>query len=149
MRGRKHERWDSTTSRIKDAGEPLVEYVLFRDEARLTGHITGTSPCAKEFQARGPFDSHGRSLRQLNLKGRMFRYPLSYLIYSESFCDLPGEVRNYVWQRLWDILNGRVDDQKLPHLTEADRQAILEIVRETHPEMPDFWNKGGGLAVQQ
>ena len=29
-----NERWDSTTSRIKDAGEPLVKYLLFHEEAK-------------------------------------------------------------------------------------------------------------------
>jgi hypothetical protein len=133
------ERWESTTSRIKDAGEPLVKYLLFHDEAKLTDQISGTSDFAKEFQARGPSDAQGRSLRELDLKKRMFRYPLSYLIYSDSFQALPGEVRDYVWQRLWDILNGRDKNKDFAHLSSADRQAIIEIVRATHPELPEYW----------
>jgi hypothetical protein len=133
------EPWDSTTARIKDAGEPLVQYLLFHDEAKLTDQVTGTSSFAEEFQARGPRDSQGRSLRELALKRRMFRYPLSYLIYSESFLALPDAVRNYVWQRLWDILNRRDASQEFAHLSPADRQAVIEIVRATHPELPDYW----------
>ncbi len=133
------EPWDSTTSRIKDAGEPLVKYLLFHDEAKLTDKITGTSTFAAEFEAKGPRDSQGRSLRELDLERRMFRYPLSYLIYSASFRELPAEVKSYVWQRLWDVLNGRDQSKEFAHLTSVDRQAIIEIVRETHPELPEFW----------
>lgn len=133
------ERWESTTSRIKDAGEPLVKYMLFHDEAKLTAKIAGTSEFATEFQALGPRDARGRSLRELDLERRMFRYPCSYLIYSDSFRQLPDEVRDYVWQRLWDILNGRDTSKDFAHLSSEDRSAILGILRETHPDLPDSW----------
>jgi len=133
------ERWESTTSRIKAAGEPLVKYLLMHNEARLTDKITGTSAFAEEFQARGPRDSRGRSLRDLDLERRMFRYPCSYLIYSASFQQLPRAASDYVWQRIWDILNGRDTSKEFEHLAAADRQAILEILRETHPALPDYW----------
>jgi hypothetical protein len=133
------ERWDSTISRIKDAGEPLVKFLLMRDEAELTAQITGTSRFAEEFAALGPRDSRGRSVRELDLKRRMFRYPCSYLIYSASFRQLPGEVRDYVWQRLWDVLNGHDAQGEFAHLSAGDRLAIIEILRETHPELPTYW----------
>jgi hypothetical protein len=133
------ERWDSTTSRIKDAGEPLVKFLLMSGEAQLRSKLTGTSTFADEFAALGPRDSKGRSLRELDLQRRMFRYPCSYLIYSASFCRLPAEVREYVWQTIWDILNARETTGDFAHLAAGDRQSILEILRETHPELPDYW----------
>jgi hypothetical protein len=133
------ELWDSTTSRIKDAGEPLVKFLLLDDEAKLTSKITGTSPFADEFASRGPRDSRGRSLRELDMQRRMFRYPCSYLIYSASFRQLSDEVREYVWQRLWDILNGADKSGEFANLSAGDRQAIIEILHETHPELPDYW----------
>jgi hypothetical protein len=137
--GKPHdERWDSTTSRIKDAGEPLVKFLLFHDEAKLTHKITGTSDFAEQFQARGPRDSQGRSLRNLDLQRRMFRYPCSYLVYSANFRQLPNEVRDYIWQRLWDILS-QDSSREFAHLSTGDREAILEILRETHPEVPEQW----------
>src|SRR5262249_23135922 len=42
-------RWESTTQRIKNAAEPLVKYLLFARESRLTDRITGTTPFAEEF----------------------------------------------------------------------------------------------------
>jgi hypothetical protein len=47
---------------VKDAVNPLVDYLLFIDEARLPSRITGTSVFREKFEALGPFDRKGRSL---------------------------------------------------------------------------------------
>ena len=75
----------------------------------------------------------------MDLKRRMFRYPCSYLVYSESFRQLPSEVRDYVWQRLWDILKDRDASKDFGHVSTSDRQAIVEILQDTHSELPDYW----------
>src|SRR4051794_40064374 len=62
------ERSDSITRRVHWACEPLVEYLLFRDEAPLKEAVAGTSKFAKEFTARGPFDAKGRTLREFDLR---------------------------------------------------------------------------------
>jgi hypothetical protein len=137
--------WDSTKSRIKNAGEPLVEYLLFSGEAKLTAPIRGTSGFAEEFSERGPRDSKGRSLRDFDLQSRLFKYPCSYLIYSPSFDSLPSEVKDYTFRRLWEILSGQDQNEKFTHLSFADRRAILEILRETLPGLPDYFGaKSGG-----
>ena len=106
---------------------------------RLTDRITGTSSFASDFAARGPRDSKGRSLRDFDLKTRLFRYPCSYLIYSRAFDSLPGEVKEYIYQRLWEILNGRGTGKDDPRLSSEDRKAIVEILRETKRDLPDYW----------
>jgi hypothetical protein len=131
--------WDSTKSRIKHAGEPLVEYLLFSGEAKLTAAVAGTSSFRDEFSARGPRDRQGRSLRDFDLQTRLFKYPCSYLIYSPSFGALPGEVKDYVLSRLWEVLSGQDQSDKFRHLSASDRQAILEILRDTLPELPAYW----------
>jgi hypothetical protein len=130
---------ESARSRIRSVGDAVVEYMLFRDEARLTDRIAGTSTFAAEFAARGPRDSKGRSLRDLDLKTRLFRYPCSYLIYSRAFDCLPGEVKESVYRRLWDILDGHGAGKDDPHLSTEDRAAIVEILRETKRDLPDYW----------
>jgi hypothetical protein len=127
-------RWESTTSRIKSVCEPLVEYLLMKEEAPLEGPIRGTSGFADEFAARGPFDSRGRSLRELDLQRRLFRYPCSYLIYSASFDVLPAEAKHYVYRRLHEVLDARDADDGFKHLSADDRRAIREILSETKPE---------------
>jgi hypothetical protein len=123
--------WDSTKSRIKNAGEPLIEYLLFSGEAKLTAPIQGTSGFAEEFSQRGPRDRQGRSLRDFDLKTRLFKYPCSYLIYSPSFAALPTEVKEYVLGRMREVLSGQDSSGKFNHLSAADRRAIAEILDDT------------------
>ena len=132
-------RWDSTTSRIKDAGDPLVKYLLMSGEAKLTARMRGTSDFAVEFAARGPRDAVGRSLRDLDLERRLFKYPCSYLVYSPSFDALPAAASEYVYQRMWDILSGKDTSEDFAHLTSEDRTAIREILRSTKSNLPEYW----------
>jgi hypothetical protein len=133
------ERSESAWSRIRSVGDAVVEHMLFRGEARLTNRIEGTSSFASDFAARGPRDAKGRSLRDFDLETRLFRYPCSYLIYSRAFDSLPDEVKEYIYSRLWEILNGRGSGKDDPHLDAEDRRAIVEILRETKRGLPDYW----------
>lgn len=130
---------ESARSRIHGVGDAVVEYLLFAGEARLTDRIAGTSTFAADFAARGPRDSKGRSLRDLDLETRLFRYPCSYLIYSRAFDSLTAEVKDYIYQRLWDILNGRAAGKDGPRVSPEDGRAIVEILRETKRGLPDYW----------
>ena len=116
-----------------------MKYLLFCDEARLQAPITGTSGFAEQFVKQGPRDAQGRSLRDFDLKTRMFKYPCSYLIYSPSFDALPCEVRDYVLQSIWNVLQGRDTSPEFAHLSVADRTAIREILRATKPGLPGYW----------
>jgi hypothetical protein len=131
--------WDSTKSRIKSAGEPLVEYLLFSGEAALTHRIAGTTSFAADFAAGGKRDRRGRSLRDFDLERRVFKYPCSYLVYSPSIETLPGEVKDYVWRRMWEVLSAQDQTKPFAHLSPDDRLAILEILRDTVPALPDYW----------
>ena len=134
---------ESTLQRIRSAGEPLVRHLLFSGEARLTEPVAGTSTFAEEFSARGPRDDRGRSLRDLDLTRRMFRYPCSYLVYSDAFDALPDPAKAYVYRRLWEVLTAEPADdanadEPFAHLSRDDRQAIAEILVATKPGLPDY-----------
>ena len=129
---------DSTRNRIQAAADELVEYLLFADEAQLTAPVRGTSAFADVFAKQGPRDSKGRSLRDFDLQTRLFRYPCSYLIYSEAFDNLPPAARDRVYDRLHAILTGAA---KFPRLSPGDGQAILEILRDTKPGLPASWRR--------
>jgi hypothetical protein len=131
--------WESTGSRIRGAGDALAKYLLFSGEAGLTDEVRGTSGFAAEFSRRGPRDARGRSLRDFDLRRRLFKYPCSYLIYSASFDALPGPVREHVLRRLWDVLTGRDTGKEFSHISAEDRQAIREILVATKPNLPDYW----------
>ena len=72
----------------------LVDYLLFVDEAPLKRPVRGTSGFAERFAAAGPRDAQGRSLRDFDLQRRLFKYPCSYMIYSEAFDALPATAKD-------------------------------------------------------
>jgi hypothetical protein len=114
----------------------LADYLLFVDEAPLKGRIEGSSGFDRKFAAGGPHDSKGRSLRQFDLERRLMRYPCSYMIYSPAFDALPAVTRDAVYRRMWAVLSGEAAGKRYAHLTLADRQAVIEILRETKPGWP-------------
>jgi hypothetical protein len=122
--------------------EELVQYLLFSGETRLESPIKGTSNFAKEFASQGPRDHRGRSLRQFDLTHRMFLYPCSYLIYSDSFDHLPRPALQRIYKRLWEVLTGRDQSPAFAHLSAADRQAILEILIDTKTGLPHYFSIG-------
>ena len=83
------------------------------------------------------------ALRDLNLTHRLFRYPCSYLIDTAAFDGLPGPVKDYVLRRLWEVLSGKDTGADFAHLSAADRRAILKILRDTKPGLPDYWQQPG------
>jgi len=116
--------------RYSDAAlEDLVSYMTFANEVALPGAVTGNSGFTSDFANRGPHDRKGRSLRSFDLKTRLFRYPLSYMIYSDAFAALQPDIRDKLYRRLYDTLKAKGTDG-------ADAIAILA---ETKPGLPDYW----------
>jgi hypothetical protein len=128
-----------TPASLERSIEDAADYLLFVDEAEI-GRIRGTSGFAELFSALGPSDSRGRSLRQLQLDGRLMRYPLSYVIYSSAFDALPPQARDAMYRRLWDVLSGNVDDARYAKLRAPDREAIVEILVATKAGLPDYFH---------
>ena len=124
---------------IREAAVELVDYLLFVDEAPLPAGIAGASGFREWFSARGPHDERGRSLREISLDGRLFRYPCSYMIYTEAFDALPDLAKEAVYARLWEVLSGAVPESPYDRLALADRQAIVEILQATKPDLPAYF----------
>jgi hypothetical protein len=136
--------WDARLG--ADAGRPLtedaielVDYMLFVDEAPIPGPLEGPTAFAKNFSARGPLDRKGRSLYQLDTRQRLLKYPCSYMIYSDTFEALPEAAKSAVYARLWEVLSGNETDKIYDRLTPTDRQAIIEILRDTKKNLPDYF----------
>lgn len=140
--------WDVRVA-AADGGDParvaagdaveFVDYLLFVNEAPLPGRIRGTSGFAERFQAQGPRDRRGRSLRELDLERRLLRYPCSYMIYAPAFDALPGEAKDAIYQRMWRVLSGDDRAQKYQRLSLSDRRAVVEILRDTKPDLPAYF----------
>jgi hypothetical protein len=124
---------------LDQAAAQLVDYLLFVDEAPLPGPVAGTSSFAAGFGASARRDSRGRSLRDLDLRRRLLKYPCSYLIYSEPFDGMPAAAKVAVYARLWEVLSGRERGERYSVLSATDRRAILEILRETKPDLPEYF----------
>jgi hypothetical protein len=134
---------ETTRGKIEGPAEELLSYLLFADEAPLESQIEGTSGFSQEFAAIGPRDRAGRSLRDFELKRRIFKFPCSYLIYSEAFDALPAPAKEYIYKRLLEVLSGRDQSARYNRLTPGERRDILEILLATKPGLPDGWKRLG------
>lgn len=127
---------------LKATVEATLRYLLFADEARLSEPTTGTSSFRAEFEKVGAADTKGRSLRQFDLERRLFRYPCSFLIYSEAFDALPASALEPLFARLWEVLSGKDQSAAYRFLTVEDRRSILEILVATKPTLPPYFRSG-------
>jgi len=114
----------------------LADYLLFVGEVPPSVPLTPRVGFAAQLAARIPRDHRGRSLGQLDADVRLMRYACSYLVYSAAFDGLPADVKAAVYGRMQTILTGRDADRKYARLSASDRQAILEILRDTKPDFP-------------
>lgn len=130
---------DSIPLAMSDAGlhtavERLVRALLFADEAKLNAPIRGTTSFARDFAQRGTRDAQGRSLRDFDLERRLFKYPLSFLIYTEGFDALPHVAKDGVYQRLRAILSGADSSRAFERLSAHDRRTVFDILTATKPD---------------
>jgi hypothetical protein len=114
--------------------DKFLQALLFVGAAPLGDKITGSSGFDAWFQKQGPRDHSGRSLRELDLKTRLFKYPLSFLIYSPAFDAVPDNMRARIYQRLAQVLTGADTSSTFASVSAGDRKAILEILKDTKPQ---------------
>ena len=125
--------WEARIAAHEGKGDAVLEarieevagYMLFLDEVPLTEPVQGISAFAEMFSQKGPRDRKGRSLRELDLKTRLFRFPLSYMIYSDLFDALPEGVRDRLYTRLFAKM-----------AASDEHAASAEILRATKSNFP-------------
>jgi hypothetical protein len=117
-------RMEAGAAKLDELVREVVEYMLFEKETPLKEPIKGSERYAADFTALGPKDHKGRSLRDLDMKTRMSKYPCSFLIYSEQFDALPESVKDKLYRRLRE------------RLTEQKRLDIIEILKDTKKDFP-------------
>jgi hypothetical protein len=52
---------------------------------------------------------------------------------------MPTVMHDLLLERLYAILTNHDPDPQFAKIAPADRKAILEILRETKPNLPDYW----------
>ncbi len=114
--------------------ERILEALLFREEAPLpAGGIQGAGDFDRAFVVNRRPDGQGRSLKDLDLKTRLFSYRCSYLIYSEAFDSLPEILQRSVLRRVDEVLTAPEPPPAYAHLAADERRAIHEILLATKP----------------
>lgn len=122
--------------------EQLLRYLVFSNEASLAGlgfEADDKSDFARDFASHGPRDAKGRSLRDFDLKVHTFRYPCSYLIYTESFDAIPEPAKGYLYHRLFQVLSGEDQSPEFAGISRESKRAALEILLNTKRGLPEEW----------
>jgi hypothetical protein len=131
---------DSARSQLKAIADDLLAVLLLRDMPPLPAPVRGSSDFAGAYLAAGRRDRAGRSLRELELHTRLFRWPVSPMIASPSFRHLPSELREIVLLRMLRILTGRNGRRAYSHIADEDRQPLLAMLVELVPDLPADWH---------
>jgi len=121
--------------------EGVVRYLLFAEEVPLpTGMIPGNPGFKADFlKDRRSVD--GRSLRDLELKTRLFEHRCSYMIYSPVVAGMPSVLKDRVYRRLGQALQDEGGEKGSPSvaLSKEERAAIQTILRATLADLPAGW----------
>ncbi|MCR9207222.1 MAG: hypothetical protein NXI28_03255 [bacterium] len=116
---------------IAQAARQVLKAILFCDEEPLESPIETAGEFVSEFEARGPIDSKGRSLRKVDLQTRLFRYPCSFLVYTDAFDALQPTLRTEILTQLRTILTAETVPDQYSHLNATTRTELHEILSET------------------
>ena len=127
--------YDSVKSVFESTATEVVDALLFKDEAELPEGIEGSAAFQRAFSASAPRTARGFSLKDFHLQGHIFKNRCSYLIYSEAFRSLPHALKARVFARLARALKSAEPDPRYAYLSGEERARIVEILRETHPEL--------------
>ncbi len=122
-----------SAEKVAELALPVLDALFMKNEAPLGGQVQGLSGFTEYFQNLGPFDNNRRSLRDLDLNASVFKYPLSYLIYKDSFAALPKPIHSYLVDSIYQVLSADEDNADFAHLDAQTRAVILEIVNVTAP----------------
>jgi hypothetical protein len=124
---------ESTQRRIKTVSDDLLKGILLADEFVLEQPIQGSNEFNEVFAKRGKVDSQGRSLHQLDLQKRLFKYPVSYLVLSPHFDALPKPVLDCIRRQLRGILVGSQEAPPGVSFNQKEREVLFEILDDLKP----------------
>jgi hypothetical protein len=118
----------------------LTRYLLFADEVPLPkGGVAGDPEFKRDFASVRRLGPGGASLKDFDLRTRLFQHRCSHMIYSLAFQGLPPEMKQRVFARLAQALDTARPDKEFTYLPAAEKQTIRGILRATLPELPKSW----------
>lgn len=120
------------------AGE-IADYVLFQTEARLpAAGVTGDPAYVTDFRANRRAIAGDHSLKDFELKTRLFRYRCSYMLYSQHWTELDPGIKTRCWSRLKVLLH-ETGPGHAAWLPATERTAIRRILAGTLTDAPAEW----------
>ncbi len=118
----------------------LARYLLFADEVALpAGGVAGDEQFKADFLLNRHPGSEGASLRDFDLKTRLFKHRCSYMIYSAAFQGLPVPLKERVYRQLGAALAVKKPDPDYAYLPTSEKSAIRSILKSTLPDLPKGW----------
>ena len=118
----------------------LVRYLLFADEVSLpAGGVAGDTVFKGEFLRDRRRAANGSSLKDFDLRTRLFQQRCSYMIYSQLFQSLPAAMKDRVYRRLAEALTVEPASEEYAYLPAAEKRAIHGILQETLTDLPRGW----------
>lgn len=118
----------------------LIRYLLFADEVPLPkGGVEGDPVFKEQFLATRKETRNGLSLKDFDLKTRLFRNRCSYMIYSNVFQGLPDLFKQGVYLRLGQALDTKTPNPAYSYLSAIEKQTLHGILKETLPGLPATW----------
>lgn len=119
---------------LEAKADDLARYLMFADEAPLPKEgIAGDSAFKTDFLRHRKAAPDGTSLRDFDLRTRLFKHRCSYMLYSRVFTTLQPEFKKLVYARL----SAAVGESKAPggfdHLSPPEKRSIRTIVGATLP----------------
>lgn len=117
---------------LNDIARQLVRYLLFANEARLPeGGLKPDPAFVKDFLTRRKPIGNGASLRDLDLRSRLFKYRCSYMIQTPSFTALPKEFKDRVLAGLATALREQGAPPEFNYLPPDEKRAIRTLLKES------------------
>jgi len=115
----------------------ITRYLLFADEAALpAGGVEGDAAYKADFLRTRRATENGLSLKDFDLRTRLFKHRCSYMIYSPIFSALPAPMKERIYRRLAAALNSRNPEKEYDYLPRAEREAIRRILNATLADFP-------------
>ncbi len=117
----------------------LTRYLLFADEVLMpAGGVAGDESFRADF-LRNRRAVDGKSLKDFDLKTRLFQHRCSYMIYSAAFTGLPPVTKAKVYAALRRALDESSPASEFSYLPAAEKRAIRNILRGSLSDLPKDW----------
>ena len=122
---------------LDEQAKIITRYVLFADEVPLSaGGVEGDAAYKADFLSTRRATADGISLKDFDLRTRLFKHRCSYMIYSPVFAGLPVPMKERIYRALASALNTTNPNKDYAYLPAAEKEAIRRILAATLPDFP-------------